>query len=234
MKLFLPVLLFFVLSFAAFGQSLELVDPIFEESISTGNTVETKLQIKNNSDHPIRLGVELDDSYHREDLISSICVGQDCNSDFDALEITTLNPGETLDDLYIHFNAGYDELTRELSLTFYEVGNPENRLSERFTYHIENDVSNGILFSNELLQISKVYPNPVSSVASIDYSLYDRSAPATVIVHNILGDRVLELKLDQSETSLKLPVDQFSNGVYFYTLQINGKGVTTKKFLVRK
>lgn len=234
MKFFLPILFFSLLSIASQSQDIELINPVFEESISLGNTVETLLQIKNNTNHSIRLGVQLSDSYHKGDKVSSVCIGEDCFDNFDALELTTLYPNEVLENVKIHFDAGYDELTRELSLTLYDIDNPSSRLTERFRYHIENNFPNGILFANEALQISKIYPNPVSSIASIDYLLNDWSEAATISVHNILGDRILELNLDQTENNLKVPIEQFPNGIYFYTLRLNGKGVTTKKFVVRK
>ncbi len=231
-----PLLILFLSFFSAlaFSQSISLLDPIVEESIATGNMVETELQVKNNSDHLIRLGVKLNDPFHKSDLISSICIGEECFSQFDALEVTTLHPGEVLRDVHIQFSAGYDELTRELSVTFYDIENPSEELTERFRYHIKDDFPNGVLFANEALQISKVYPNPVSNTASIDYALHNWSQTATISVHNILGDRVLNLQLDQAETNLKISTDQLPNGIYFYTLQLNGKGVTTKKFVVRK
>lgn len=234
MRFFLSILLFTAIPVLSFGQNITLLDPILEESVATGNTVETDLLVKNNSDRIIRLGVRLDDPYHKSDQISSICIGEECFSQFDALEVTTLNPGEVLREVRIHFNAGYDELTRELTVTFYDIENPSESLSERFRYYIKNKFPNGILFANEALQISKVYPNPVTTAASIDYALYNGSKPAIISVHNILGDRVLQLQLEQAETNLKIPTDRLSNGIYFYTLQLNGKGVTTKKFVVRK
>jgi hypothetical protein len=234
MRLFLLLLTFFFLSFTAFGQSLELVNPVFESSVSTGQLVKTDLNIRNSSDRPVRLGVKVNDPYHRAEQLSSICIGGECFANFEALEITTLNPGETLEDVRVEFNAGYDEITRELSVTFYDIEFPNRQLTERFTYHIANNFPSGLLFGNELLQISKVYPNPVSSVASIDYSLTNQAGDATISIHNILGDQVMELTLDRSESSLKLPIDDFTNGIYFYTLQLNGTGVTTKKFVVRK
>ncbi|WKN42297.1 T9SS type A sorting domain-containing protein [Tunicatimonas pelagia] len=234
MRLFLLISLLTAVSALTFGQSITLLDPILEESIATGNTVETELQVKNSSDHIIRLGLKLNDSYHKDDQLSSICIGDECFSQFSALEVTTLNPGEILRDVRIHFNAGYDELTRELTVTLYDIANPSETLTERFRYHIKNDFPNGILFANEALQISKVYPNPVASTASIDYDLQDGSQLATISVHNILGDQVLKLQLDQAETNLKISTDEFPNGIYFYTLQLNGQSVTTKKFVVRK
>lgn len=234
MRSFLLILLFFFLSYAAFSQELELIDPVYESSISTGHLVQTDLKIRNTSDHAIRLGVKIDDPYHRSDQLSSICIGDDCFTNFDALEITTLNPGEMLEDIRVEFNAGYDEITRELSVTIYDIESPNRQVTEHFIYHIANNFPNGLLFGNELLQISKVYPNPVSTSASIDYSLTDRAGDASISIHNILGDQVMELDLDRSESSLKLPVDQFTNGIYFYTLHLNGTGVTTKKFVIRK
>ena len=234
MKLFLPFLFFSFVSFVGLSQSLALIDPIFEESVATGSWVSTQLRVKNNSNKPVRLGIKLEAPYLSGDQISSICIGNECFTKFDALEVTTLFPDETIEDVRIRFNAGYDEISRELSLTIYNIEAPNDQLTKRFTYHIRNNFPNGILFADESLQVSKIYPNPVSSGASIDYSLSSTLTPATITVHNILGDRIMELNLDASESSLKLPIEELQNGIYFYTLQMNGKGITTKKFVVKK
>lgn len=85
------------------------------------------------------------------------------------------------------------------------------------------------------MKISNAYPNPIVSSASIDYALntFDDHA-AKIMVMNLLGNKVMEFELMRGEHSINIPADELSNGIYFYTLQLDCKNVATKKIVVRK
>ncbi|MBI3482830.1 MAG: T9SS type A sorting domain-containing protein, partial [Bacteroidetes bacterium] len=57
---------------------------------------------------------------------------------------------------------------------------------------------------------------------------------AKIIVHNILGRSMSEYELPIDDTRIKMVVDDFAPGVYFYTLYVNNTGVLTRKIMVRK
>lgn len=91
-----------------------------------------------------------------------------------------------------------------------------------------------VLFNNDQITISALYPNPAVSVATFKYSLHNPNAKAKIIVRSILGQVVGEYNLDAQQQTLKIEVESFVSGMYFYTLSVDEKHLVTRKFLVKK
>jgi hypothetical protein len=81
--------------------------------------------------------------------------------------------------------------------------------------------------------MSEPYPNPTSSSLSFDYKLGNSFGNPQVMVYNLLGSLVKTVDLSETAGTIKLDVTDLDAGMYFYTLQLNGKPVTSKKFIVR-
>ncbi|UBM58864.1 T9SS type A sorting domain-containing protein [Marinilongibacter aquaticus] len=88
------------------------------------------------------------------------------------------------------------------------------------------------LFSDKLINISNIYPNPANDVATIDYNLKSGGA-AKVSFLNLLGGNIAEYDLRTGNNSLKVQTRNWENGIYFYQLILDGRKVATKKLLVR-
>jgi len=49
-----------------------------------------------------------------------------------------------------------------------------------------------------------------------------------------LGSSVGDYNLPSSENRIKITTDEFSAGVYFYTVYLDNTGVLTRKLIIRK
>lgn len=90
-----------------------------------------------------------------------------------------------------------------------------------------------ILFSNEKISISSVYPNPASAYASIDYQLLRDTDNAKIILCNVLGNVVGEYTLIRDARTLHISTLELNSGVYFYTLSVDGKSLITRKLIIK-
>ncbi len=90
-----------------------------------------------------------------------------------------------------------------------------------------------ILFSNEKISISSVYPNPASAYASIDYQLLKDTDNAKIILCNVLGNVVGEYTLIRDAKRLHISTLELNSGVYFYTLSVDGKSLITRKLIIK-
>jgi hypothetical protein len=50
----------------------------------------------------------------------------------------------------------------------------------------------------------------------------------------MLGSKVKNVNLTGDQGTLKMDVANLPSGMYFYTLSVDGKGISTKKMLVTK
>jgi hypothetical protein len=80
--------------------------------------------------------------------------------------------------------------------------------------------------------ISNAYPNPANSSTTITYSL-PGAASGSVMIRNLLGTTVKEITLEANSGKLSLSTGDLPEGVYFYSLIVNGKTDASKKLIIR-
>jgi hypothetical protein len=90
------------------------------------------------------------------------------------------------------------------------------------------------IYQSKEITINDVYPNPAQDQAVIDYKIHNDLLRVKIIIHNILGRPMSEYELSADDNRIKMNVDEFAPGVYFYTLYVNNSGVLTRKIMVRK
>lgn len=104
---------------------------------------------------------------------------------------------------------------------------PDRKLVE------ENSNNSNYLFYNDRIQVSHAYPNPASDFLDIDYQVVGNQE-LRLGFYNVLGEQVKEFALDRDQRTLRIPLRDFSSGMYLYQLSIDGRSVATKKIIVRK
>ncbi len=81
------------------------------------------------------------------------------------------------------------------------------------------------------IQKLKLYPNPASTYLFIDYDvLFVKEAKLQI--YNSIGAVVYTKKLEEKKGNIKVSVSDFKNGLYFCSLQIDGKLLNTRKILI--
>lgn len=84
------------------------------------------------------------------------------------------------------------------------------------------------------IKFSSAYPNPASSVVHFDYSFPSNTSFTSILrISNILGETVKEMQLLNSQGKLDIPVHELNDGLYFYSLFVNGSAIVTRKLVVR-
>lgn len=234
MKRFLLLFLFLPSSFAV-AQSLQLTGEASHSHTSQINTwITSPLTIKNTSSKPVRVAVRRVADQIDQDQSAMLCLDGECTIGDQALELTTLLPSESEEDIIVRFNTGFVPRNSTIKYFVYDIDNPQDGVYHALTYRVFDNFPHGILFSQGKLKVGNAYPNPATDRATIDYSLVPTIESAQIAVHNVLGNQVIRKTLEAGKTSLALPIERLSNGVYFYSLYLDGKGVITKKFVIRK
>lgn len=75
-----------------------------------------------------------------------------------------------------------------------------------------------------------LYPNPANDYINLTFS-EQISDSFQVYIYNSLGQKMNFTRIDTSENSMKISVNELSVGMYFVTIINNGKLVESKKFL---
>lgn len=80
--------------------------------------------------------------------------------------------------------------------------------------------------------LSDFFPNPSSDKVSFNYNAL--TANTKLMVYNALGAKVEEKLLNINEKTATIEVDKMNPGIYFATLEVNGKALISKRFIVRR
>jgi hypothetical protein len=81
------------------------------------------------------------------------------------------------------------------------------------------------------IQKLKLYPNPASDHLYIEYDVIFVKE-AKLQIYNSIGAVVYTKKLVEKQDHVKISVSEYKNGLYFCSLQIDGKLLNTKKILI--
>lgn len=108
------------------------------------------------------------------------------------------------------------------------AGSVEGKLT---TENAESD--DNLMFANEHIAVSNIYPNPANDYAEIAYQYTGTVNEAKLVLINVLGSPVAEYELAKNDRKLRIATGDMMTGYYFYQLSLDGKKVATKKLLVR-
>ena len=81
------------------------------------------------------------------------------------------------------------------------------------------------------LQKLKLYPNPASHYLFIEYDIIFVKE-AKLQIYNSIGAVVYTKSLEEKQDNFKISVSDYKNGLYFCSLQIDGKLLNTRKILI--
>ena len=226
---------------ASLAQSLRLVDTNLNQNGLVGKNIVTNLKILNNSDKDIRYRVYEVSKQIGSSQDNLICLGADCfrgksisRKDISPVLKRTVKAGEVDEALQIVLESGLVQGVSLITYRIENIDNPSDFTTFEIQYEINESKDEGLLYSSINVDLSDVYPNPVTEFAVFDYNIKDDSKEAKIIIHNVLGSIAGEYQLNPFEHQLKVSVEQFNPGVYFYSLYIDNEGVATKKLVVRK
>ena len=168
---------------------------------------------------------------------NNFCFGN-CFPDNVSSTVVAIEPISSMDpdspyypyEFSAHFKP-YDPMTWEMlpegaeltvQYTFTERGGEPMTFEFYFRYDtssVDENVSK--LFSN-------AYPNPASNFVNFDCEMQN----ATIAIYNMMGQEVIRQDVNDSHVSIN--VSDLTDGIYFYSILVNGEAVKTSKLVVRK
>ena len=113
--------------------------------------------------------------------------------------------------------------------TFFDVSDPTDSLEVEFTFCS----ARGISVEENHVSINAVYPNPAVDYVNISYNVQGNNKANFKII-NIVGQVVVEQSLNADATSVRVDVSNLESGVYFYSIELKGSAIETKRLIISK
>jgi len=191
--------------------------------------------VHNNTDHDMTIKVTRNEIFLVDGTLSQICWAGLCYPpavDTSVYSQVVIAGGSSADeDFSGHYLPNNHTGTSIVEFIFYNIDNPTEFVSVTVNFVVEfvgidEDVMKGG-------SISEIYPNPATNYVNLDFDLTPSVKQAKVRVINLLGSVVKEVEIERGTNQLKLDISDLDNGVYFYSVLINGDTYKTKKLVVR-
>ena len=77
-------------------------------------------------------------------------------------------------------------------------------------------------------------PNPFKEKTTIRFSLADDAQNASICIFDMTGKMLKNLPISSGETSVSLNGWELGEGMFLYTLIVNGKEIDTKRMIITK
>lgn len=124
-------------------------------------------------------------------------------------------------------------LSMEQSMTYYlyEPSNPDDKFVINVIFKYSMDGVNDI---NAVEEFSNAYPMPASSVVNFDYSFNSSVNSAMIAIYNMMGQEVMRSEISGMSGRHSLNISDLADGVYFYSLIVNGVVEKSNKLIVRR
>lgn len=125
------------------------------------------------------------------------------------------------------------EGTTAMAYVFFDQSNPSDSVLVYMNF--TTDVSSiEDLMARGLISLSNAYPNPAGNSVSLDYKLPADVKNGKVVVRNLLGSTVKEVKMTTGSNKLTLNVADLVEGIYFYSYVLDNQVASTKKLVIKR
>ncbi len=118
----------------------------------------------------------------------------------------------------------------EVTYRYYDMHGNSDTLYLTFNYDFYAPTGINELNSSKY-SLNITGANPTNSYTTISYNLSNQK-DARIIVSNLLGSKVSEIRLDNKTNSMTVPVTDLKSGLYIYSLMVDGRIVSSKKLIV--
>ena len=106
-------------------------------------------------------------------------------------------------------------------------GNDDFKMSRGTVTAVASDyVTGNILYQNT--------PNPFKEQTVIRFSLADNAQNAAICIFDMTGKMLKKLPISSGETSVSINGWELGEGMFLYTLIVNGREIDTKRMILSK
>jgi len=240
-KIFTLIFALLIAASCAFAQSLTLT---YEGTdINDGDTVEVTvpalnvgtdffMDVTNASEEDVNMRVYKEALDIVEGASASFCIGGACYNS-NVSQIVFLPAQSTLSHSSPDaFHLTYKTPTAGTSFfrfTFTNDDNSDDKTSVVFklVYDPTSIVSMAVATK------MRAYPNPASDNVTIEYAYTGNSSNVKLVIKNLVGATLFTKKLDANGNKVKVDVSEYNAGIYFYSIEADGRPLITKKLLVK-
>lgn len=196
----------------------------------TTTDVFVELKMKNASASPVRYKAIKTNKVLPGSQKSYYCFAGGCFPDtvtVSPMELS-LAAGQEVTDFSAHIKPSGSTGNSVVYYKFYNLGNTKDTIS----VFVQTQIWHLGINDNSNADLSSAYPNPANTKFTVDYQLHEQGT-ALLVLQNVLGSIVREEPISSESGKIQMNVSDLPEGIYIYSLNLNGKSLVTRKLLIR-
>jgi hypothetical protein len=241
------LLIFLIFSpfLSAISQELVLLD-VDENNITNDTLVvvgapdedilKARIFLHNNHNSDLQVWVRKIEDDLLPGTYASFCWNNFCFTPdvFEVENPLTLGSGQTSgdDDFYGEYRPQGQSGTSYVTFEFFSRNSVFETVS--ITVKYTTQAASSPFFGAGQATLSAPSPNPASNFANFSYEIPFGASQATMVVRDLTGRVVLEVPLNVDDNRFQLNTSGLSNGIFLYSLVVDGKTVTTRRLMVTR
>ena len=251
-KIFTSAILFFT-AITLSGQSLHLLidqkdvtNTIINVPVLPGDMSETQIDILNTTGDSINYQVNrtiLNPPMNDSCASLYFCAGITCYPPNASVNWTPKTPPVTIGahatmpdgngtyGVFAHYDVCPD-VCNDLYV-LYRIYNTASNTNDTAFITLKYTCANGIeKHSKNAGYLSDAYPNPANAGFTVNYKL-NATSKAEILLNDIIGKEMQRTPINDMEGSVFMNTSQLPAGVYFYSLRVSGRNITTRKVVIQ-
>ncbi len=185
--------------------------------------------VNNTTAHPISVMLKKVYIQMVPGVVNGMCWGGLCTPGFE------IGPGEipasgSSTEFHYDYNPAGQTGISIIRYVFWVDGTPSDSVSIRIKYKHPENV--GIKEINENYLFTNAYPNPANNLTTINYNFSSDITNASIVIYDLLGKKVKSELLSNSQGKVTINTNDLNNGIYLYSLVLNGRSVSTRKLVI--
>lgn len=192
------------------------------------------IDIENTTSQSLGIMVTRDDISLLAGATTQFCIGTECYTGNSSVFPQVINAGENYSHatygeqaFHIFYNPNGNYGVSLLKYTLFDQTNPA--ITSVFYLRLDNVQS---IQNNTILSALNAYPNPATDKVSIEHNLSSNTGKTELVIRNITGAVLYSTPINGT-TKTNVSLENFSAGIYFYSIENQGKTIATKKLIVK-
>lgn len=144
----------------------------------------------------------------------------------------TIGAGQVVQNFFGDYNPSNVPGKSKITYVFFDMNNRDDSVA--VTVEFNASPASVAEIPAETVKFSDAYPNPAVSKVNVDYSIDAKFGKASIVISNMLGSKVEEISLTEPAGTARIMISDMLNGIYFYSLVVDGQVAGTGKFVVKK
>lgn len=186
------------------------------------------------ANEPINLIGEKEEIQVVENTVNMLCLGSCYAPNVYVSPVVQFTTGHS-EDFAMHYMASGEiadvaGLEQIMRYYLYEEGDPDNKFTVNVTFKFSLE---GIEDNSSVDMFSDAYPVPACDVVNFEYNIAS-NVNAEIAIYNMTGQEVLRSQINGMSGKASVNVSDLADGVYFYSLIVNGKTEKSNKLVIKK